>query len=397
MSLDCSSLNSLFQTESGRFSVDVRDRIIEVSPWQRFAKIGKFPLGMGATISDLTIERVLTDSVETDWSAMSLNNGSGVANLGCIPNPSDLLFGHTVRTWALETKSYRTPCICLDDLKQDFQIQEQIGKTVKTLTQLQQYVLDNRLRAAHIAVSETVSVRQNFPSQVGIDGSLPPPTSPMTQEVLNKFRRLKIRDGAGRGALGMENGAPVLGWITSDEASDDILRVNADVRQDIRYAQPSALVQPLGIDRSFRGLYHIIDPFIPRYTYTQGQAQPWTRIVPFVQSNATSGKKWDPNPAYEAAPFELTYLYHQDALEMMVQSVGPDIPGAPFTDRPEYYTGEFIWLNILHETNNPLGKIGKWLAIFTNAIRPVHPELANQFMAKRCENDPPLLSTCIYS
>lgn len=397
MSLDCSSINSQFQTESGRFSLDIRDRIIETSPWQRFVPVGKFPLGMGSTISDLTIERVLTSSDETDWVATSLNNGTGVANLGCVPNPTDLQFGHTVRTWSLQTKSYRTPCICLSDLKQDFQVQEQVQKTLNTLTQLQQYVLDNRLRAALISVSNTVSVRQNFPEQLGIDGSLPPPTSPMTQEVLNKYRRLLLRDGAGRNAMGMENGSPVLTFITSDQTSDMIIRANSDVRQDIRYAQPSALIAPLGVERSFRGLYHIVDDFIPRFTYTQGNAQPWNRIVPFTQSATSFGFRWDPNPAYEAAPYELNYIFHQDQMELMVQSVGPDIPGAPFSDMPQYYTGEFIWLNIPNETTNPLGLIGKWLAIFQNAIRPNHPELGRQFMVKRCENDPPLLTSCVYS
>src|SRR5690349_20730418 len=161
----CADINSWFQSESGRFSLDVRDRNYETSPWQRFTKVGKFPQGMGSTISDLTIERILTDSLETDWSAMSLNDGTGVDNLGCVPNPTDLQFGHTVRTWALETKSYQTPCICLDDLKQDFAIQTQIAKTTDTLTQLSQYVLDNRYRAGYISVagsvSQIVSLRPN--------------------------------------------------------------------------------------------------------------------------------------------------------------------------------------------------------------------------------------------
>lgn len=394
-SIECSAIDSLFQTESGRFSIDIRDRIIETSPWQRFTKIGKFPLGMGAVISDLTIERVLTDSVETDWTDVAINTGSGVVNKGCIPDPTALDFGHTVRTWGLETKSYMTPCICLDDLKQDFAIRDQVGKTVDALTFLTQYVLDNRYRYAYANSVDIISVRPNFPSVAGYDNlnALQPPTSVMTQDVLNKYRRLAIRNGAGRNALGMENGQPVLGYVTSDEASDDIIRRNSDIRQDVRFAQPSALVAPLGVERSFRGLYHIIDPFLPRFTYAGGV---WTRVKPFVSSGASDGTKWEPNPDYEAAPYELQYLYHQDVMEIMVQQVGPDIPDAPFTDRPEYYTGQFFWLNIPHATQNPLGKIGRWLSIFTNAVRTPHPELGKAFMVKRCVNDTSF-GQCTYS
>lgn len=397
MALACTDLNSLFATESGRFSVDIRDRIIEGSPWQRFTKIGKFPLGMGSTITDETIERTLSDSMETDWTAVALNTGTGVVNKGCVPDPVDLEFGNTLRTWSLETKSYKTPCVCLDDLKTGFQVEEQVRKTVSNLTQFTQYALDNRFRYGYAKNVNIYSVKPNFPSVVGYDNiqALPPPTSVMTQDILNKRRRLLIRDGAGRNALGMENGQPVIGWITSDEGSDDVIRRNSDVRQDVRFAQPSALVAPLGVERSFRGWYHIIDPFLPRFTYTPG-VSPWTRIAPFVQSNASQGKKWDPNPAYEAAPYELQFAYHQDVMEVMVQQQGPDIPDAPFTDRPEYYTMEFIWLNIPNETTNPLGKIGRWLAIGTNAIRPVHPELGEAYMVKRCVNDLQF-SACTYS
>lgn len=396
----CADINSWFQSESGRFSLDVRDRNYETSPWQRFTKVGKFPLGMGSTISDLTIERILTDSLETDWSAMALNDGTGVDNLGCVPNPTDLTFGHTVRTWSLETKSYQTPCICLDDLKQDFAIQTQIAKTTDTLTQLSQYVLDNRYRAGYISVvgsvSQILSYRPNLPAASAINATLPPPTYGMTQDLLNKLRRLIIRNGGGRNALGMENGAPVFGYITSDEGSDAIIRDNSDIRQDLRFAQPSALVAPLGIDRSYRGLYHIIDPFIPRFEYNAANANPWTRVAPFISSAASTGTKWEPNPAYENAPYELQYLYHQDVMEVMVQQVGPDIPGAPFTDRPEYYTGEFIWLNIPNRTTNPLGKIGNWLAIFTNAIRANLPQLGYAVMVKRCVATP-RGNSCTYS
>lgn len=395
----CTDINQYFTNESGRYSVDVRDRTVATTPWQRFTKVGKFPQGMGTTINDLTIERVLDTGIMDAWTPTSQNNGSGIVNTGCVPSPTALTFGHTARSFSLESAAWMTPCVCLDDLKTPFAVQQQVGKTVNTLTDFTRMALDYRFRAGYASVSGSVShivsMRPNLPTATAINASLPPPTLTMNADTLDAFRLSLLRDGAADGALGMEGGVPVLGWITSAEASRDILRNNSDLRQDIRFAQPSQLVAPLGIERSYGGWYHIIDMYLPRYSYTAGNANPWTQVFPFVSASTTFGNIWNVNPDYAAAPYELQFFYHPNAMEVMVQQTGPDIPDAPFTDRPEYYTMEFIWLNIPNMTDNPLGKIGRWMAIGTNAIRALNPYLAYSVMTKRCVAT--ATSGCTYS
>lgn len=348
-------------------------------------QIGRFPQGLGSTINNLTIERVLSTSIMDAWTATSQNNGTGIVNTGCIPSPTALEFGHTTRSFSLETAAWMTPCVCLDDLKTPFSVQQQVSKTVQALTEFTAITLDYRYRASYTtiagSVNQIVSLRPNLPTNTAINAALPPPTGSMTNDILDKFARLEDRNGGGRGSFGMENGVPLYAWITSDDASRDILRNNSELRQDIRFGQPSQLLAPLGIERNFGRYYHVIDPFLPRYTYSVGT---WTQVFPFVSSNTSFGIKWEPNPDYEAAPYELQFLFHRGAMEIDVQQTGPDIPDAPFTDRPEYYTMEFIWLNIPNMTDNPLGKIGRWLAIGTNAVQPLEPQLAWAFMVRRC-------------
>jgi hypothetical protein len=75
-----------------------------------------------------------------------------------------------------------------------------------------------------------------------------------------------LRDGAGSAAQGKENGAPVFNLITSAETSDDIIKLNDNIRSDFRYStKPNELLAPLGVERSYGGFYHIIDPYPPRY------------------------------------------------------------------------------------------------------------------------------------
>ena len=381
MPIACSTVNDLFQRETGRFSVDIQQRYQVESPWGRLTRVGKFPLGMGTSLNEITVERVLSGSFESDWSSVSTSNGT--SSSGCVPATNDLVFGESVRNWNLQTKSYQTPCICLDDLKTSFQIESQVSKTVEQLTQLTKTVLDNRRRQEYLRL--VPKIQAGYTTEYsGAINTVPVPTTQLSQDQLDVVRVQLIRDGAGHNPLGRENGAAVLGLITSPETIRALLRNNAELRQDIRYAMPSELVQPLGVDRSFGGYYHLADFEVPRFTYSGGA---YTQIYPFVQTITNGQSVWTPNPAYNVAPIEAAYIFHPDVYEEAVQQVGPNIPGAAFEDYPYYYSGQFFWLNIRDTVNNPLGKIGRWLAIFQSGSRPLQPWLGRVILHKRCAND----------
>ena len=416
--ISCSTVNDLFSRETNRFSVDVWERYSVDGPWGRLTRVGKFPQGMGTTLTEITVERVLSGSFENSWANVG-TSGDGIADgnvsNGCVPSPTNLSFGQTYRTWNLQTQSYQTPCICLDDLKTSFQIESQIAKTVEQLTQLTKTVLDNRRRSAYLQITNKIQSGYNteysfnsnssIPSTAsggdlnycvnGTSVGLPAPTYQLAQDQLDELRVVLIRDGAGHNALGKENGAPVLGLVTSPETSRQLLRNNSDLRQDIRYATPSELIAPLGVDRSFAGYYHLVDMEVPRFTYSTPTYNSsgvltsggWTQIYPFVSVSTNKGIAWNHNPAYDVAPYEAAFIFHPDVYEEAVQQVGPNIPGAAFDDYPYYYSGQFFWLNIRDAVQNPLGKIGRWLAVFQNGTRPIAPYLGRTIIHKRSASD----------
>jgi len=401
--ISCSTVNDIFERETNRFNVDIYQRYSVDGPWGRLVRVGKFPMGMGTTLTELTVERVLSGNFENTWTNVSTSAGLGNPNnvTGCNPVPNNLAFGQTLRTWQLQSQSYQTPCICLDDLKTAFQIEAQVGKTVDQLTQLTKTVLDNRRRAEYLRIAGKLvagDVSQTVYQSATINGTtvpnalynsatgtaIPAPTAKLSQDLLDVLRVQLIRDGAGHNALGKENGVPVLGLITSPETSRDLLRNNADLRQDIRFATPSELIAPLGVERSFAGFYHMIDLELPRFTFSGNN---WQQVYPYVSSSTNNGTTWEVNPAYNVAPYEVSYIFHPDVYEESVQQVGPNIPGAPFDDYPYYYSGQFFWLNIRDAVNNPLGKIGRWLAIFQSGSRPIAPYLGRAVIHRRCPYD----------
>ena len=404
MAITCSTVNDLFQRESGRFSLDVHEHYSVDSPWGRLVRVGKFPEGMGTSLNEVTIERVLSGSFESSWSDVSTGTSGSVSN-GCVPSPADLAFGQTVRNWNLQTTSYQTPCICLDDLKTSFQIESQIAKTVQQLTQLTKTVLDNRRRSEYFRLVNKIVA--GYSTEFGAGGintsistsdgtsHMAPPTVQLSQDQLDTIRVQLIRDGAGQNALGREGGSPVLGLITSPETSRQLLRNNDTLRQDIRFATPSDLIAPLGVDRSYAGFYHMADFEVPRYTWTTPSYNSsgvllsggFAQVYPFVSSSTTKGTIWTVNSAYQSAQYEAAFIFHPDVYEEAVQQVGPNIPNASFDDYPYYYSGQFFWLNIRTPDTNPLGKIGRWLSVFNNGSRPIAPYLGKVVIHKRCAND----------
>ncbi len=64
-----------------------------------------------------------------------------------------------------------------------------------------------------------------------------------------------------------------------------LLSKSRGFRDDIRYnnAMVGELVKPLGVERSFRGFYHLIDDLAPRYT--DGSDGAITRVEPYTVTN----------------------------------------------------------------------------------------------------------------
>lgn len=378
----CSQVNDYFARETGRINVDIHDRrIARVNLWGTdLVKRAPFPMGMGTNITEETIARILTASDESDWTNVGTSTGN-VASAGCLPAPNDLTFGNNLISWNLQTKYYRTPCICLDDLKTSFQIKNQIGKTVTSLTTATDWIDSNRLRYEFMRITPKVSMTSTptFTPQsaVAIDATTPPPTSQMTETWLEDDYLNLARIGAWSGDMGT--------LVCDPEVTRGLLRNNPELRKDIRFGNPSQLLQPLK-PMPLGQWNHVHDLFTPRYNYNPNLANPWIRVMPFKKVPVSEGSDWFLDDNYTNAQYGVCFAYDPEVMEQMIQQPGPDIPDAPFTDYPYYYNGQAFWLNIISDAN-PFGKIGRWALVFQSGTRPVHPEYGRTYVYLRCQND----------
>ena len=273
-------------------------------------------------------------------------------------------------------------------------------------------------------------------------------TSKLTQGILRRVYMRLLRDGAGSAAQGKENGAPVFNLITSAETSDDIIKLNSDIRSDFRYStKPNELLAPLGVERSYGGFYHIIDPYPPRYnrvaltatahasavytvadstglevgdvitvtgndgttvksttsvvsaltatsvTISAAVTSPsstdklfaWKRVFPFTRTSATKGNKYDINASYLSAAYEDSIILVNEVYHSVVPKPLGSMGQMGFD--AQGYRGDFKWKNIPDRATNVDGAVGFFRATFANGSKPVRPEWGYVIRHKRGEAD----------
>lgn len=373
-------LNDILVRQANLLGPDIHKRTFETSPWLKLVKKEKWPNGISDTIRVLTFERSLASDVTT-WTDIGLNDGSGNT---CVPTASVIAPAQSVRSYNLQRKALESTPICVEDVRNAFEFGEQLRIMRDQLTENVAYVWKERFRNEYVRLSEHKVVATSGLPEGSASFPTVAATSKLTQGILDRIYGYLVADGAGReGAVGMAQGAPQFVLLTSPEASNDIIR-ETNIREDYRYAQPSELLKPLGVDRPYRGFYHLNDWEAPRYNFVGGA---WVAVPKYVSAAANlKGNKYVVNPAWHTAQYEDSIIFVQNVFHAMV----PDSitsPGGDVKFEPQAYMGDFKWLNIRDRVENPDGNWGYFRAVLASGSKPVRPEFGYVVRHLRCPDD----------
>jgi len=405
-SYTATAINSLLVTESGRIGEKIYRKKLNSSHWSKLVKQEQWPDEFGTAVSVMTLERSLPANALT-WATLGYNPAGdatspqtgGTDEGNCLPPNQTITFAQTLRSFNLKQTSLNSAPICVNDLRFPFQRKQQLGAMFDVLSENTVRVWDNRYRDEYfrncghkvILKNNAGSLVENTtttvdPNVYTVSGTLFPTQAPagyLTQAFLNNIALRLMRDGAGDGALTKNEGQPVFGLVCSPETSDQLIKDNADIRQDIRWVSSKAqdLLAPLGVSRVFRNYTHLVDFECPRYDYIAGQG--FIRRPFYASTAATYGNKFDPNPDYESAAYEVSFVFHQDVFASMVPGT-ITAPGGNTKFDPQMYRGEFTWRNILDKDSNPDGNNGFFRAVYQSASKPIRPEWGYAIMHQRC-------------
>ena len=368
---------------------EVYRRIVPTSHIISLMRKDTFPEGMGETISNLTYERTApTDAVPT-WNDVV----SSLPQQGCLPTPDTIVFGSTARNWNLQNRSVNGPDFCVENLRTKFALEKQLSSLAKIMADYARVEWEIRYRTEYIRLTGTkVVAGGSNPGTVGTGSTFPGTvaTSQLTQGMLDYWRMMLLREGAAESSLGNEDGVPILTLVTSPETSNSLIFQNADMRQDIRWGKPSLLLAPFGVNRSYKGFYHLNDLFAKRYAFSGGA---YSEIPAWVNTAASVGTKSILSSTWLGAFYEASYIF--DPMVMTSRIPKPiGNAGSGFKFNPVNYMGDFAMLNILDKVCNPRGTILFPNAIFASASEPVAPERGVALVHMRCDSAANAILSC---
>ncbi len=388
----CDAVLDILTRETGRFTTEIYNRVFLRSLWIGLPHKDSFPEGIGEIITNLTYERSAPTEAVPAWLPVSVVDGQEGG--ACLPPAQKVGIGSTTRTWSLFRRVLEGPDFCVEELRTPFALRAQLERVLDILAEYAMIEWEIRYRNEYFRTCNRKVVVDGCPaSESNTMATTYPaacPTSPITQGVLNRYKVKLLRDGAATSAMGMMDGAPILTLITSPEASDRLIFDNSDIRQDLRFGKPSELLAPYGVERSYRGFYHLLDPYNRRFTCAGGT---YTQVAPFASTAATKGQKSVVNSSWEMASCEETFVFDQTVFTSRIPRPITN-PAPNFRFDPVNYMGDWRLKNILDRTCNPDGTIVYHRGILAMAGEPVHPERGIAFTHLRCDPNCNLVNAC---
>jgi len=433
------AINTILAEEANRIGSDIYSRTLHTSPWLDLTKQSAFADGMGYQQTTLVYDRAIattdagggTAAGSGAWTNVgTLNAGAnsfGASDSGqplkdavdsvqgaaggvdstTTDNRSFVQFNKQLKKYNLERDEIETPRISIEDLRFAAHRQEQLRAIMDIMTQVTRNTWEDRYRNEFEKASDNVvqckaagstftagKEGDSIPVALGdVDTASPDGADDVnvadaniSNAVLDKAYFQLIRAGAGSNAYGRENGRPVFALVCSSEASYQ-LQTEAGFRDDVRYnnAKVSDLIAPLGIEKSFRGFYHLVDDLAPRFGTAANEVDSADKFVPIPPYSVTGGKA-TPNAAYESAEYEVAFILHPEVCEAQIPN--PLSGGNGLSFDPVNYRGKFDWKNIANEVTNPDGTIGFFRGVLASATKPIKTEFGYAIIFKRTSSTP---------
>lgn len=297
-------------------------------------------------------------------------------------------FGVTLRTVRLKKSAINSPDICLDDLKFQWQVMDQIKNVTRIMSENSKWVWSNTYQNEFIAAAGNKIT-------AGIDGvaatfdASTPPTSQLTFGILEDIHEeLGFNGGSINPSARVEDGTPVYTAVGSTYTFTQLKKQSANNRNDFQYAfegqgpvTGSLLGAPTLGGKVYHGYKFAAVQFPPRYDVVSGA---YVRRYPYVSSNASRGKKWEVDVLYKEATIEDTVIYHADILKVLIPKPGGSMGGMTYQQQFSW-AGEFVWRNIPDRDCNIDGNVGFFRALFAYGIKLERPDLGFVIRHLRCE------------
>jgi len=392
MPANCFAVTNSLLVESGRFGPGIFARAARIRPIIRLqqATRGAWENGMGVSVGAVTFERMFPNTYGGVWAPIAVSDGANVN--ACLPPTDTVTFGQTNRPYSPDHMAINTDYFCIRDIQFDFQYAEFLQKITKGFSDVGEWTWGSRYTSEYVRLAghkltlNTTAGPQDSPTAYNVSNL---PNARLSQNLLNSLYMTLYREGGDLSEGVDENtNAPVFTLITSAEVSRSVVHSDPTIATDNRYAfmgsrndPNSPLLAGMPIKRrNYGGYVHEIDPYPRKFTFSGGA---YHEVSPMIQSTTTKGFKQEVNPAYLAAPYIESIIWHRDNYQSLaVNTVTNPAPGWNFN--PHDWMGKFEPRNILDRTCNPDGTMIYFRALFADASKPINPAVGYGILHLDC-------------
>jgi hypothetical protein len=391
----CEAISDQFQRETGRIALGTHRLGLYKDPYLRLVTQSAFPDNMGKTITNTIARRTIASG--SGWETIGVTGEAGQDN-SCLAPVKKVGYAFDQKNFSLRQQAIESDWICLEDVRTSAFPIDDVNNYIKILADNVNVEWIKRYDNDYLSNVNVMSVEAGFDKQTGLGSTgsitndlatisdLTAPTSVLTTGVLRQIYDTLYSDNAGDdGDAVTDDGAPVFNVMSDRATIEQLVKINEDIRQDIRWSdRVNDLLgtngQMLLPKKSYAGYVFHSRPFPKRFN--DGAGGTLVEVAPYITEGAFKGTKAVVNPAYKNAKYTSTVIFHPKAMEWLVPN--PNLKVGKLVYDAQNYRGDFRWVNEYDKNCNPDKNSGYWRAKMACAVKQIFPEWGYYIIHLRC-------------
>lgn len=353
------------------------------------------------------------------------STNSSCSTAPCSPTEIAVGWGSTRKTYDRFRQSYTTNPLCFDQINTRAKAKQQMAEIVSGIKDMTKMIQSDYLRTASLlfgdtlwicgsglgSIATTSGIFTGQALQVDIGGAANLPASTLTIQYLQRFYEPLQFEGYFKSKYVM-NG--IFKLITDPITSQQLTNGNPALTHGYKFTdfQKGGELFKYGLSAGI-GNFGIAWDGYPMRFYWDSTRNRLRRVWPFVNVAATIGVKRAVANEYILAPYQVSQIWHPEAMRRLVPHLTSVHPDMPFLTRDLAGKWQFFGGNrdktLVVTTRDPVtglpvksiidnkrGNQGLLWADFENAIKFERPELVRSILHLRepgCVTDMPACST----
>lgn len=419
--ISCSQFAQLLVDQEPHYDEEIMRAIRPTDGWIGHVSTGAFPAGKGTSLYQDKFQSVFPNTTRP----FTAKNYTSCVGTPCAKTENQIGWGSSRLNYFLEEQQWGTPLLCFDQMMHVSAAKEQWNQIINDILKpatsaiMSMFLRKRALYWAgqkYVATSAFGTTAASFAYIWANDASgnevflltNKVPTSKLTPQMLQRRVGPLMRQGYfGKTPFNEVSAPPLIELVTGMETCWELDRMGGQT--GVGGSQPSTAANwrfeqweaankywRYGFSGQIGNYASRVDPFELRfnlvgasgnatYPYKFQLVLPYTNIASSGAGGA-AGIQSEPNAGFETAQYRISFTWHKQAMQALVQEMTTINPEMPFGSRNFGGKWKAVLPNVCVDSagvvtalDNRRMNLLQFLGDFLMAIRPMHPEWAEAY------------------